>query len=67
MAKWVCKVCGYVHEGDTPPERCPQCGAPADKFEKMDENKKTWAPLMRQIWESGLNSFVWSIISPKIR
>ena len=43
MAKWVCKVCGYVHEGDTPPERCPQCGAPADKCEKMDENKKTWA------------------------
>ena len=43
MAKWVCKVCGYVHEGDPPPEKCPQCGAPADKFEKMEENKKTWA------------------------
>ena len=43
MAKWVCKVCGYVHEGATPPEKCPQCGAPADKFEKMEENKKTWA------------------------
>ena len=26
MAKWVCSVCGYVHEGDTPPEKCPQCG-----------------------------------------
>ena len=26
MAKWVCTVCGYVHEGDTPPEKCPQCG-----------------------------------------
>ena len=40
MAKWVCKVCGYVHEGDTPPEKCPQCGAPASRFEKVEENKR---------------------------
>ncbi len=43
MAKWVCKVCGYVHEGDTPPEKCPQCGVPAEKFEKVEENKASWA------------------------
>ena len=24
--KWVCSVCGYTHEGDQPPEKCPQCG-----------------------------------------
>ena len=30
--KWVCSVCGYVHEGDTPPEKCPQCGVGAEKF-----------------------------------
>ena len=30
--KWVCTVCGYVHEGDTPPEKCPVCKVPADKF-----------------------------------
>ena len=35
MTKWICKVCGYVHEGDTPPANCPVCGVPADKFEKM--------------------------------
>ena len=29
---WVCSVCGYIHEGDTPPEFCPQCKAPAAKF-----------------------------------
>ncbi len=40
--KWVCQVCGYVHEGDTPPERCPQCKAPASKFTKM-EGEMTWA------------------------
>ena len=43
MAKWVCKVCGYVHEGDSAPERCPQCKVPADKFEKVEEAKKVWA------------------------
>jgi rubrerythrin len=32
MKKWVCTVCGYVHEGENPPERCPQCKAPASKF-----------------------------------
>ena len=37
MAKWVCTVCGYVHEGDTPPEACPLCKAPADKFVKKEE------------------------------
>ena len=43
MAKWVCSVCGYVHEGDSAPERCPQCKVPADKFEKVEEAKKVWA------------------------
>ena len=43
MAKWVCKVCGYIYEGDTPPERCPQCGVPADKFEKVEETGSSWA------------------------
>jgi 3-oxosteroid 1-dehydrogenase len=32
MKKWKCLVCGYVHEGDSPPERCPKCGAPKEKF-----------------------------------
>ena len=32
MKKFVCTVCGYVHEGDAAPEKCPVCGAPAEKF-----------------------------------
>ena len=40
--KWVCKVCGYVHEGPEAPEFCPVCKAPRAKFEKMAE-EKTWA------------------------
>ena len=26
MKKFVCSVCGYVYEGETAPEKCPQCG-----------------------------------------
>ena len=32
MKKWKCTICNYIHEGDTPPERCPICNAPASKF-----------------------------------
>ena len=42
MAKWVCNVCGYVHEGDTPPEACPICKAPASKFTKQAD-EMVWA------------------------
>ena len=36
--KFVCTVCGYVHEGYTPPERCPQCKQPASKFKELVED-----------------------------
>ena len=35
MKKWVCPVCGYVHEGDEAPEFCPQCKVPGSKFTEM--------------------------------
>ena len=40
MKKWICSVCGYVHEGDTPPEKCPVCKQPAEKFNLVEEEKK---------------------------
>lgn len=42
MAKWVCSICGYVHEGDSAPEQCPVCKAPAEKFIKQ-EGEMSWA------------------------
>lgn len=42
MAKYVCTVCGYVHEGDEAPEFCPVCKAPASKFQKV-EGEMSWA------------------------
>lgn len=32
MEKWICKVCGYTHEGEEAPELCPQCGATKAQF-----------------------------------
>ncbi|MEG1555323.1 MAG: NADH peroxidase [Bacteroidales bacterium] len=37
MKKFICTVCGYVHEGDSAPEFCPQCKQPASKFKILDE------------------------------
>ena len=35
MKKFVCSVCGYIHEGDAAPERCPVCKVPAEKFNEV--------------------------------
>jgi uncharacterized membrane protein len=37
MKKWKCLVCGYVHEGDEPPAKCPVCGAPKSSFIDISE------------------------------
>ena len=42
MAKFVCTVCGYVHEGDAAPALCPICKAPASKFIQQGGDM-TWA------------------------
>jgi rubrerythrin len=44
MKKYVCTICGYIHEGDAPPEACPQCKAPASKFAVKEEGvAASWA------------------------
>ncbi|CUH96565.1 Reverse rubrerythrin-2 [Propionispora sp. 2/2-37] len=42
MKKFVCTVCGYVHEGPEPPEKCPVCKALKDKFKEM-AGELAWA------------------------
>ena len=42
MKKWVCTVCGYIHEGETAPAECPVCKVGADKFEEM-VGERVWA------------------------
>ena len=40
MAKFVCKVCGYVYEGDAAPAECPVCHVGADMFEEVKGEMK---------------------------
>ncbi|MBR7182379.1 MAG: rubrerythrin family protein [Alistipes sp.] len=37
MAKFRCTVCGYVHEDNEPPVRCPLCKVPSEKFVKIED------------------------------
>ena len=37
--KWICKVCGYIAEGDAPPAECPICGVGAEMFEPYTDEK----------------------------
>ncbi|ADY55949.1 Rubrerythrin [Syntrophobotulus glycolicus DSM 8271] len=43
MKKFICSVCGYIHEGDQAPEQCPLCNASSDKFSVSEEGAKQWA------------------------
>ena len=41
--KFICTVCGYVHEGNEPPESCPQCKQPSSKFKEVESGVVEWA------------------------
>ena len=41
--KFRCMVCGYVYEGENPPERCPQCKVPSSKFVEIKDEGLNWA------------------------
>ncbi len=44
MKMWRCEICGYLHEGEEPPDICPKCGYPKEYFELLDEEE---AEMMR--------------------
>jgi len=43
MKKFVCQICGHVHEGNAPPDLCPTCKAPAAKFSEQQAGPLAWA------------------------
>ena len=43
MKKFVCTVCGYIHEGDAAPDACPLCKAPSNKFNELSEGNTVYA------------------------
>ena len=52
MKKFVCKVCGYVYEGESAPEFCPVCKAPAKMFEEVVGEMKLAAEHEFGVYES---------------
>ncbi len=41
MKRFICSVCGYVHEGEQPPEECPVCHQPGEKFREAPLEQET--------------------------
>jgi len=50
VKKWRCEVCGYIHEGDAPPDECPVCGVGPEMFEPFEEAPLPAAPPDVQAW-----------------
>ncbi len=44
MKKWKCLVCGYIHTGEEPPEKCPVCGADKSQFILLEPNEEEVQP-----------------------
>ncbi len=44
MKQWKCTVCGYIHKGEEPPEKCPLCGADKSKFILLEPGETAEAP-----------------------
>jgi rubrerythrin len=43
LKKFICSICGYVHEGGEAPEKCPQCNAPKTKFNEQAGTELAYA------------------------
>jgi rubrerythrin len=52
MKKWICPVCGYVFEGENPPEKCPTCGVPGSKFVEQTGDVKLAAEHVYGIYDA---------------
>ncbi|MDD3306990.1 MAG: flavin reductase [Acetobacterium sp.] len=57
MKKWRCTVCNYVHEGDTPPDKCPVCGVGSDKFVLIEESTAS-EPIEEKNWRCTVCNYV---------
>lgn len=56
--KFKCEVCGYIHEGDAAPDKCPVCGVGPDKFtEIVDEKSTPAAPVKKKGLDTSSNGY----------
>ncbi|WP_242971872.1 FAD-dependent oxidoreductase [Haloimpatiens massiliensis] len=67
IKKWVCTVCGYIHEGDTPPEICPLCGVGPDMFKEMIQSSENISDKKEKnikIWECTICGYIYEGTKP---
>ncbi|NLB55627.1 MAG: FAD-dependent oxidoreductase [Lentisphaerae bacterium] len=50
VTAWRCVVCGYIHHGESPPEFCPVCNAPASEFEPYAKSEPDTQPVTAGKW-----------------
>ena len=58
MKKWRCTVCGYEHDGDSPPAKCPICGAGAEEFTLQKNNSIVLAEANQKRWKCIICDYV---------
>lgn len=58
IKKFRCKVCGYIHEGDAAPAKCPVCQAPASDFEEVAEEGKAVAAAKKKGIDTGSTAYI---------
>lgn len=58
MLKWVCNVCGYVHQGDRPPQECPVCGVGPEEFSLSEKEKPEAAPQSAKRWKCDVCDYI---------
>ena len=54
--KFKCNVCGYIHEGDAAPAKCPVCGVPASEFTELKESAEANAPKKKGLFSDTNNN-----------
>ena len=54
--KFKCNVCGYIHEGDAAPAKCPVCGVPASEFTELKESAEADAPKKKGLFSDTNNN-----------
>lgn len=54
--KFKCNVCGYIHEGDAAPAKCPVCGVPASEFTELKESADAAAPKKKGLFSDTDNN-----------
>ncbi|MDK2857487.1 MAG: hypothetical protein PWQ29_1145 [Verrucomicrobiota bacterium] len=37
MRKWQCGNCGYIHDSEEVPEKCPKCGASKEQYRQLSD------------------------------